>query len=114
MDTSVRCLQQFKLTDNVSYELVVHSTERNYLLCRLPVSCQETLRNRGDSPHHMRMRMGHSMLPEAFAFSFPHFNSVQLKIVSIIITEICKAPTLRLKELNKHRVGKCYQQFNKN
>ena len=38
----------------------------------------------------------------------------------LIIMEICKAPTPRLKALNKHnthnvhRDGKCYPQFNKN
>ena len=37
----------------------------------------------------------------------------------MLIIEMCKAPALRLKALNKHKIrnvhryGKCYQQFNK-
>ena len=41
-------------------------------------------------------------------------------VIIIIIMEICKAPTLRLKAVNKHNThnvlwdGKCYQQFTHN
>ena len=42
-----------------------------------------------------------------------------LSYVKVFIMEICKAPTLRLKALNRHNItlvhrdGKWYQQFNK-
>ena len=49
-----------------------------------------------------------------------HGDAEYLQVLIIIIMEICKAPTPRLKALNKHntrtvhRDGKCYPQFNKN
>ena len=48
-----------------------------------------------------------------------HSRMLKSSYVIIIIREICKLPTLRLKALNRynthngHRDGKCYQQYNR-
>ena len=55
-------------------------------------------------------------------FNWTVLGSMQILILhtTILIMEICKAPTPQLKALNKHtthnvpRDGKYYQQFNKN